>query len=232
MPRRVFVSELSLGSLALPPAAAHHLVGVLRLTDGAAVEPFDAAGRRGVATLRVGPGGATLEVTEVLPAPEHPALVVASAVPKGDRADYLVEKLAELGVAAWVPLKTARSVVHPEGTSKMERWARIAQEAARQSHAPRVTEIRPLMPLAALEVGGAWFCSTAGGAIPAGEAPAPGLIVVGPEGGFTPEEEAALTARGAVAVTLGRTVLRVETACVVGAAMALGAHTNQVRSDA
>lgn len=219
MPRRVHVSRLTLGMYILEPDAAHYLLNVLRLVDGTDIEPFDSEGNRGRATIHVSPV-ASLDVTEILPPCSLPSLTVASAVPKGDRADYLVEKLAELGVAAWIPLRTARSVVHPDGPSKFDRWNRIAQEATRQSHAPRVMRIGPLTPLPSLDVKGAWFGTTAPGCLPAVEAPPTRLILIGPEGGWTPEEESDLTSRCATPITLGQTILRTETATLVAASCA------------
>lgn len=222
MARRFFIPELRAGRLALPEEAAHHLVRVLRLADGAEVEAFDAAGRRGTGRLVLEAGAnPTVEIAEVAEAAPFPSLTVATAIPKGDRADYLVEKLAEVGVARWVPLEAERSVVVPKGTSKTTRWERIAVEAARQSHAPAVMAIAEVAKPADVVVAGAWIASTGPGASDASDAPAPAVVMVGPEGGWTAAEERALMEAGAVRVTLGPTVLRVETAAIVAAAMAL-----------
>lgn len=221
-PRRIFVPRLELGRVALPAEAERHLVSVLRLGDGDEVEPFDGEGRVGRATLVVTQGGATvLEVTHIDEPIRRSQLVVASAVPKGDRADFLVEKLSEIGVLAWQPLRTARSVVEPKGESKTQRWQRIAQEAARQSHAPGVMEIRQICSLQELPgelLGGAWFASLTPEAIePGSSTKTPGCVLVGPEGGWTGEEEEWMRSQGVRAVTLGETVLRVETAAVLTA---------------
>lgn len=222
MPRRVYILQVAAGKQELSPENSHYLTNVLRLKDGEEIEVFDSNGRRGRGTLHSSPTP-LVEIHELLPTVARPPLVVASAVPKGDRADYLVEKLAELGVSRWIPLQTARSVVHPTGTSKHARWEKIAQEAARQSHAPGVMQVGELTRLGSLSLEGesAWFCSTAAGHEPAAEAPPPSIILVGPEGGFTTEEETGFTAAGAIPVTLGPTILRVETACLVAAAFAL-----------
>lgn len=248
--RRVFATNLTLGRVALSPDAAKHLVQVLRLTDGTEVQAFDATGQTAVAVLRIadahpntrpdksaaGSSGGKfwLEVSRIEQASRSGWNgVVATAVPKGERADWLVEKLAELGVRKWVPLDTARAVVVPKGEGKRARWERIAQEAARQSHSPGVMEIGELTRLDAFSVevsalgGLAWFGSTGEGAVPALQAhsqgsPAgtPAWVLIGPEGGWTPEEEAALVAAGMSRVTFGATVLRVETAAIVAATLA------------
>lgn len=191
---------------------------------GTRVIAFNRTGAAADAELRSVGSGWELEVGDLRPAVEKKALVVASAVPKGDRADWMVEKLSELGVTRWVPLKTERSVVHPEGKSKAARWERIAVEAARQSGAAGVLEIGELVDLktwlTSAQGQRLWVCSTGEGAVAALEAQAPDGILVGPEGGWTRGEEAMMTAAGAVRVKLAATVLRVETACVVGAAVA------------
>jgi 16S rRNA (uracil1498-N3)-methyltransferase len=217
--RRVFVPRIALGTITLPPEGAHHLTSVLRLTHGDTVEAFDSAGRVGTGTLQTDAGHPSILVSTVAEPPATPSLVVASAVPKGDRADYLVEKLGELGVHAWQPLRTTRSVVEPKGDSKIQRWNRIAQEAARQSHAPRVLEVRPLLFLRDLApdlLSGAFFASLAEGTRDvASNLPPPSSILIGPEGGWTEEEELWLASKGAVPISLGPTVLRVETAATI-----------------
>lgn len=225
MARRIYLSKFEIGRVELPDQAQHHLVNVLRLADLSEVEPFTTDGRRGRATLHLEPEP-HLIVHEIVSAAAQVEITVASAVPKGERADYLVEKLAELGVARWVPLETERAVVLPKGDGKRTRWERIAQEAARQSHAGRVLQIGELIKLGKF-VGNVaagtvvWFGSTGEGAETAGQAPAPELVVIGPEGGFTPGEEAMMREAGWMGVTFGETVLRVETAAVVGAFAAL-----------
>jgi 16S rRNA (uracil1498-N3)-methyltransferase len=222
--RRVFIADLQPGRVILPADAAHHLTAVLRLEAGTRVLAFNRTGAVADAELLSEDGQWALDVGDIRVAAEKKTLVVASAVPKGDRADWLVEKLAELGVSRWVPLRTERSVVHPEGTGKTSRWERIAVEAAKQSHSAGVLEIGSLTELKALlkDLAGksVWVCSTGEGAIPAGEAESPDVIVIGPEGGWSAEEEVMMTAAGATRVTLGATVLRVETACMAAAVVA------------
>ena len=159
-------------------------------------------------------------------------LCVAAAVPKGDRADWMVEKLSELGVDEFVPLAAARSVVLPEGRGKHDRWNRIATEAAKQSRRAGVMRITKLTDLSgalagatdAAQSGRAWFLTTEDDAavpistalrdVPAG---ARLTVFVGPEGGWTVEERQQFAAAGATAVRLGPTILRVETAAIATA---------------
>src|SRR5205823_12780865 len=117
----------------------------------------------------------------------------------GERADWMVEKLSELGAAAWLPLITARGVVLPEGKNKRERWARIASESAKQCRRRgilRIAELTPLSQAARIvtDTGGtAWCLSLADDAAPvatvlADARPARLTVFVGPEGGWTAGE--------------------------------------------
>jgi 16S rRNA (uracil1498-N3)-methyltransferase len=205
---------------------------VLRLTQGAEVEVFDDAGRVGRGVLTIFGSRVAVRVDAVGKAPPLGAsvrLTVAAAVPKGDRADWMVEKLAELGVAEFIPLSAARSVVLPGGTNKRERWVRIATEAAKQSRRSGVMRVGELTKVeeAMKRAGLAWYLATEPGVNPigiaeaiAGAAAAAELLAfVGPEGGWTDDELAQFAAAGARAVRLTNTILRVETAAVAVAAV-------------
>jgi 16S rRNA (uracil1498-N3)-methyltransferase len=220
--------------VALEAAEAHHARDVLRLADGAAVEVFDDAGAVGRGVLILGGGELFVRVEPdglVAQRGAGVALTVAAAVPKGDRADWMVEKLSELGVAEFVPVAAARSVVLPEGRGKRERWMRIATEAAKQSRRAgvmRITELTRLDEAIRRATGGgaAWFLSTEEPhATPIGDAvervpTGRGLTAfIGPEGGWTSQERERFAAAGVVPVRLTPTVLRVETAAVTVAAV-------------
>src|SRR6202011_2416558 len=132
----------------LDPSQARHAREVLRLPDGHPVEVFDDQGIVGTGVLVFeGPRDALVRVQQTSAEKPPATWSVASAVPKGERADWMVEKLSELGAAAFIPLIAARSVVLPEGRNKRERWVRIATESAKQSHRPGVMRIDELSPL-------------------------------------------------------------------------------------
>jgi 16S rRNA (uracil1498-N3)-methyltransferase len=234
MLRRVHVEPLRVGEIDLPEAQAHHLRAVLRLGAGDAVELFDAEGRtaRGMLTV-VSPKTVTVRVGSVVEPSKSITVTVASVVPKGERADWMIEKLSELGVARFIPLQTERSVVHPEGKSKFERWARIAAESAKQSRRAGVMRIDPLTPLRSLidDVSrNSFYLSTA--------PDAPALIsnlqsevsdltlFIGPEGGWTDAETALFASKQIQPAHLTQTVLRIETAAVTAAAVALCVISN------
>jgi 16S rRNA (uracil1498-N3)-methyltransferase len=230
-PPRFFVPDLAEapGTVALAPAEAHHAARVLRLKAGAAVELFDGRGRRATARLaEVGRRRVTAEIERAWaePPPAGPRIHLATAVPKGSRADWLVEKATELGAASLVPVLFERSVGGKAALSpaKGRRWLAQAVAAAKQSGADLLPEVRPSARLEEV------LEAAAGGLILVGDPgedahPVPEAlarrrpeqdiwILVGPEGGLTAPERQALRATGAVPVRLGRSVLRVETAAM------------------
>lgn len=232
MTRRIHVRSLETGGrISLDGREAHHARDVLRLPDGGTVEVFDDTGAiaQGVLSYHDGSVYVDIEAADVRVAPTPVVrLTVASAVPKGDRADWMVEKLSELGVSEFIPLAAARSVVLPEGKGKRDRWVRIATEAAKQSRRAGVMRITELMkPIDAIRVAGrSWFLSTESER-PTAIAEAvqqlravPRLTVfVGPEGGWTAQEQQLFLTAGATPVRLTGTILRIETASVATAAM-------------
>ena len=215
----------------MDPTQARHARDVLRLADGETVEVFDDAGSTASGVLIFDSGrGARVRVEHIVPPRVAAGWTVASAVPKGERADWMVEKHSELGATAFIPLIAARSVVVPEGKGKLERWSRIATESAKQSRRQGVMRIESPTALGhALQLlrdGAAGMClSTAPGATPILDAlreqqPNRELILfIGPEGGWTDAELVELDRAGAVSVRLTSTVLRIETAAVAASAV-------------
>jgi 16S rRNA (uracil1498-N3)-methyltransferase len=215
----------------LDASQARHAREVLRLPDGYPVEVFDDQGIVGTGVLVFeGPRDALVRVEQT--SAQKPAAIwsVASAVPKGERADWMVEKLSELGAAAFIPLIAARSVVLPEGRNKRERWIRIATESAKQSRRPGVMRIDELSPLEEvlkkIHQRFQGICLSTGPiAVPivsALEHRSPGgelILLVGPEGGWTEDELLECDRAGAVQVRLTSTILRVETAAIAAAAI-------------
>ena len=204
--------------LPLADAEARHATAVRRLGQGEAVTLLDPAGRTAGARLSRGEAGWAVRLTEAPAGPPSRArLTVYAAVPKGARADWMAEKLCELGVARWVPLLTRRSTVNP-GANKVARWRRLAAEAAKQSGSPPTLVDDPT-PLAEALAG----CRSP--TVLTTERDAPPLAAaesawVGPEGGWDGVELAAFDEAGARYATLGDSVLRVETAAIVAAAVA------------
>jgi 16S rRNA (uracil1498-N3)-methyltransferase len=238
MPRRLLVDTLAPGRIELPPDQAHHARDVLRLREGDEVELFTAAGQTAPAKLvSVTPRAVTADVQDVRqPADRALTLSIASAIPKAARADWLIEKLSELGVARFIPLITDRSVVHPEGKGKLQRWQRLAAEAAKQSRRPGVMQIAPLTALKDLLANPpagariATLSTSPDAQLPssilhpfdklrAGSPSSSFLLLVGPEGGWSDAERTLFSQRRLTPITLGATILRVETAAIAAAAV-------------
>lgn len=239
MVRRLHTPTLSVGQISLDPAQARHARDVLRLKEGDQVELFDDAGAVAVGTLLfLGPKDVAARIDRLNPPPSSDGLrlIVASAVPKGERADWMVEKLSELGVAAFIPLTTERSVVKPEGKNKRERWARIATESAKQSRRAGVMRVEELQPLADVVRNNrpAYYLSTSTGAKAIWEALSVAkefelTLLIGPEGGWTDAETLLFADAGIGGLRLTDTILRVETAAIAAAAVALLSSDRAIR---
>ena len=208
----VFVDDLDAPSLA--DADRHHIERVLRLRAGETVTVSDGAGGVRTTILRAG-----LELEPTGEAAHHPPpsppIAVGFALVKGDRPDWIVQKLTECGVDRIVPFIAARSVVKWDATKAarhVERWRDIARESAMQSRRvwlPEVADVAGYREALAAVDG---TIADAGGEpprLPPGESGGCGLLV-GPEGGWSDEERRAATRR----VRLGAHVYRAETAAV------------------
>lgn len=232
MARRIHVKKLEIGEVRLDAAEAHHARDVLRLADRSPVEVFDDDGRQASGLLiRDGASGAAVLLTQIIEKQNAAEWTIAAAVPKGERADWMVEKLSELGATAFIPLAAERSVVLPQGSNKMDRWKRIAIESAKQSRRAMPMRIEPLISvdqLLANRMGtnqsiAGWYLSTEPSATPVMQllTPTPQrvLAMVGPEGGWTDGEMKAFEKFGFLPVKLTSTILRVETAAIAIAAL-------------
>lgn len=240
--RRFFLEEIPPAPPRLLASDAEHARVVLRMQAGDACTGLDGRGHSwplrvvhadrkrfevalaGEPTSEPAPGEAGASL---------PWIEVAFAPPRGARAEDLLDALVQLGAAAVTPLVTARGTPYArgEGDARRERWERVAREACKQSCRRWMPELNAACDFDAFvaRVAAARAdvvrldprARTAFDAPPdahAGDAPARGtrarplVLAIGPEGGFTPEEERALDAIGARAVRLAPHVLRIETA--------------------
>ena len=227
---RLHATNLAVGPREVHGHGAHYLGTVRRAVVGDFVELFDGAQHTAQATITSVQGGVVvLDVTEVT-AHEHTGLVVhlAPALLKGDKLANVVRPATELGVASIIPLITSRADVKVLSANKRARLARIAEEASRQSERVHIPIVHEAAPLAQATLPGTVLVAHPGAAVPLLSAvrelgTQEITLVTGPEGGLTDEEVAWLSAeRGAIAVGLGATILRAETAPVAAlAALAL-----------
>lgn len=216
-------------SVELDGSEAHHLLHVLRAKVGDRVGLFNGQGDEAVTEL-VSHGKRSVELRIIdawtTPAESH-ELILATALPKGDRARWLVEKATELGVTRLIPIRTARSVVEP-GEGKIDKLTQAAIAACKQCRRSRLPRIDPLTnlsdvlreftetlptrillladPLAGRTVGELFESHI--------ETLQTTIALIGPEGGFTSEEHSAIVGVGARPVRLGLHILRIETAAL------------------
>jgi 16S rRNA (uracil1498-N3)-methyltransferase len=234
---RLFVDQpLAEGlPLTLEGAPANYLVNVLRLGPGDRVKLFDDRTGEWLAEIEdAGRKRVTLAVSERLRGREAvPDLWLLFAPIKRGRIDWLVEKATELGVARLVPVLTRRTVVD---RLNLDRLRAHIVEAAEQCERTALTEIDEPRKLEAVLADGPgerplFFADEAGGgALDA--APGPAAILVGPEGGFTDEERAAIRALPqARPIGLGPRILRADTAALAAVALWMAAAGDWADTD-
>ena len=220
--------ERSCGETAyLTPEDAHHALNVLRLHSGSSVEVVSEGVRYAAVVVSAAPGEVLLRKTELLPSTE-PAVsfTLFQGIPKGDKMDLIVQKSAELGVSRIVPVQMSRCVVRlneKDQVRKQERWQKIAREAGKQSGRCVIPEVVMPVPLGGIrawrdhlqEMVVPWESSGHYGPL-AFVRDHPAIrslgIVIGPEGGISEEEIDMLSGFSAKVITLGRRILRTETA--------------------
>lgn len=195
----------------------HHLARVLRLRAGETVSVSD--GRGGWRPCTWADSGEVVPAGDVERQP-RPAPPVTIGLPllKGDRTEWAVQKLVELGVDAIVPFAAARTVVR---SRNVERLRRVAREAAMQSRRVWLPEVADIAAFAEVAERPGAALAEPGGGPPTLDRP---TVLVGPEGGWAPEE----LAGGLPTVDLGPTVLRAETAAIAAAALLCGLRAGVV----
>jgi len=207
----------------------HHLKDVLRLKVDDEVIVFDGKGNEYLGVITgLDREQAELKVTPVRSSRSSSTkLTVACAIPKGNRMDDVIDYLTQLGVERIIPMWTERVVVKLDDAkteARLKRWQKIAQSAAQQSQRSKIPLIEPVASLKDV-VSSSQDCDLK--LIPnlAGERrnmkdvvaevrPKDVIVLIGPEGDFTPEEVALALSKGFIPVSLGDTVLRVATAAI------------------
>jgi 16S rRNA (uracil1498-N3)-methyltransferase len=201
----------------------HHL-RVRRAREGDRVELRNGAGLVGTGRLLRDGRSWRVEIDEQHVTPQGPGVTLAVGAGDRDRFEWLAEKATELGVAALIPVETEFTAavatrVRPEHAAKLRRRA---LEALKQCGAVWLPEMSPPVPLATLLgrpfPGDRWLADPTGSAPDIAQPPV--IVLVGPEGGFTPAERSAAVAAGFRPVRLGPYVLRFETAALAAAALA------------
>ncbi len=233
LPRFYLPANFDIGTAKLSGSEAHHLMNVLRLKKGDQVCLFDGNGCHATAEItEFSRSDLTLRILEVekTEAEALDSLTLATAVPKSERFRWLVEKATELGVSRFVPLQTARSIVHP-GEGKLQKMHQTMIAACKQSGRNRLMSIEPLATweqfLKDHDSHAALFVADPNGP-PAAETLARVrsanphhrvTLAIGPEGGLTDEELQAAIDNGAQPASLGPNILRIETAAIALASL-------------
>jgi 16S rRNA (uracil1498-N3)-methyltransferase len=223
--------------LALDESESHHCVDVLRLRQGDRVVAFNGCGTEVTAEITLltkREVGLRPLLTHVTPRPAA-AVTLAQAVPKGKNMDLVIQKAAELGASEIVPLISERTVVRldaGEAADKQEKWQRIAVEACKQcgqNHLPQVQKPVPLdrffarrpdhdlVLIAAIEPGARRLkdlLAEWSALHPGKNRPSSVLVLIGPEGDFTPAEVGMAKSHGCIPLSLGPIILRTETAAI------------------
>jgi 16S rRNA (uracil1498-N3)-methyltransferase len=205
----VFVDDLD--TLQLDQADHHHL-RVLRIATGASIVACDGSGMWRLCRRRDDGLDADGPIAQV--GTPSPKLAIAFALTKGDKPELVVQKLTELGIDRIVPFVAERSVVRwddARARRNLDRWRRVAREAAMQSRRVTIPMISEVTSVRSLGDEGFGRADRDGAPLTLA-CPA---VAVGPEGGFTDRERAVL----AQSVTLAGTVLRAETAAIAAAAV-------------
>lgn len=225
--------------LTLDGPEAHHCLDVLRMKEGDRATVFDGLGHE--ATVEISGVAKDKVSLRTLHHAKTPALkceiAIGQAIPKGKNMDLIVEKATELGAASIIPLISERTVVRldrDDAMDKREKWQRVAIEACKQCGQNWLPEVAaPITPKAffdgqpkfdimmiaslqpdALAIKSVLREFSGEGAMARLKKPKRVLVLVGPEGDFTPAEIGLAKSAGCRPVTLGPIILRTETAAI------------------
>lgn len=218
---RFFVAPGTLGGerIALPAQIAHQVTRVLRLGDGDRIVLLEGDG--GEAICRLEAGELVVETRrEATGEPRH-RLVVCQALLKGDALEGVVQHGTEIGVAAFQLVVSRRCVARDLSPRRLERLRTIAREAAEQSERARIPAVEPPAPLHAVLSNDTVVLHERLDAPRLSAIAAPGRVVIGPEGGWDPEETELMRAFGVTFVSLGSRILRSESVAPAAAAVVL-----------
>jgi 16S rRNA (uracil1498-N3)-methyltransferase len=209
----------------------HHMKQVMRFRPGDQVICCDGEGHDWISTIvEFTPQAVHLQIDQSLPSLAEPQsrITLAQALPKGQRWDLILQKATELGVSRITPFVSARTIVKitkQKVAAKQQRWQRIVKEAAEQSHRGRIPDVdvpltwaelleriegRTTPTLLAYEQGGEPLHTVLEAMPKQPEI----MLIIGPEGGFDQQEADEAQHRGARVVTLGKRILRTETAAI------------------
>lgn len=241
---RFFIENASGDTMTITGQDATHITRSLRMKEG---DSLTVCGGQGLdfhcVIASMTDSEVLLRVEETVPTDSEPSvrLTLYQGLPKGDKLELIIEKTVELGVTAIVPVLMQRSVSRPDAKSaakKQERWQKIALSAAKQCGRGVIPTVEPMITFRQMlprlrehqavlffyECGGLPLPEALGGIVQKGLTDV--AVVIGPEGGFDLAEAQALQESGALTATLGKRILRTETAPIAAAAAIMYATGN------
>jgi 16S rRNA (uracil1498-N3)-methyltransferase len=238
---RFYCENFDTGTVELSGEEARHLLSVMRLTAGSTVELFDGKGKLATAVVTsTGRKSAQLKVETIetfLP-PTTGRIIIGASVPKGQRLDWMISKCTEIGVDAIAPIICDRTVKLAKGANAADRCKKLSLSATKQCKriflpiigqpqklAAAIDKLKQTYPAAKIIYGG--FSQNPSSILDQVETGKDIIAIVGPEGGFTQDEEKMLKEKGATAVKLTQTILRTETAAITMAAILCTARDNK-----
>lgn len=223
MAERFFLTEPVVdGKTMLSDDQAHHLSRVMRAQCGDEVTLFDGRGNEHLATIdSIAKRSVSLTVasSQQIPDPNQPEIIIASALPKGDRQKFLIEKLVELGTNRFIPLRTRRGVA-AANSKVIARMEKQVIEASKQCRRDWLMQIDPELDIESLKDNFRDFAGQRLLGDPRTDVQSPlrynvaSVVAIGPEGGFTDDESNSLIDDGWTPVCFSPNVLRIETAAV------------------
>ena len=237
MPKFFFdKAELSQGRITLHGEDEKHIKTVLRAREGEELTLCDGVGMDYLCRISSLAEGVCLEVLSQMPCETEPKtrITLYQGLPKADKMELIIQKCVELGVERIVAVSTARAIVKldKKESKKLERWQKIAEAAAKQSGRGRIPTIGERVLHFREAVAEAKALD--GAIIPYEKEEKTGLrkfvqsfsgesvgVFIGPEGGFTEEEIAWAQENGVTPITLGKRILRTETAGMTTTAILL-----------
>ena len=209
---------------------AHHIIDVMRMRAGDVIVAFDGTGKEYIGKiLNTSSESLKIKIEKINSIKEKNkiSITLAQSLPKRSKMDFIIEKATELGVDGIIPLSTERTIIRlakEKQLAKTQHWQGIAVSASKQCGRVNVPKVRPLVLFGEIlkEINKydlAMMACLTEGAKPLNEIISVFkgksiLIMVGPEGDFTPKEIEAARSAGARLISLGRLVLRVDTAAL------------------
>jgi 16S rRNA (uracil1498-N3)-methyltransferase len=244
--QRYFVTPEQFGAdtVRIDGEDARHIAKVMRGKAGDKLIVSDGVSREALVEIaQIEIGEVTVNILESLEMTHEPRIkiTVAQSLPKADKMETVIQKCTEIGAVSFVPFLSERTIVQYDErkeSKRLDRWRKICKEAAEQAHRNIVPSVGSPLSWKQLlqtfnEYDAVYFCYEKEEGLQLRSSVAPWLallspqsggkvmVVVGPEGGFTPEECLKAEEAGAVSVGLGRRILRCETAGMVAAACIL-----------